>query len=62
MRSLVCDTLGHALEVLRAAHGVARAAPQGSASAIAHHVSAARAVLAVEEEVLSQSAYAAGHE
>jgi hypothetical protein len=62
VRSLVGDALGHALEVLRAAHGVTRAAPQRGAGAIAHHVSAARAVLAIEEEVLSQRAYAAGRE
>jgi hypothetical protein len=62
MRGLVGDALGDALEVLRAAHGVARAAPQHGAGAILQRVSAARAVLAVEEEVLGQRAYAAGRE
>ena len=51
MRSLV----GDALEVLRAA-------PQRGAGAVAHHVSATRAVLAVEEEVFGQRAYAAGQD
>ena len=61
MRSLMGDALGDALEIPRAAHGIARAATERSAEAIAHHVSAARAVLAIHE-VLSQRAYAAGHE
>jgi hypothetical protein len=61
MRSLIGDALGHALEILCAAHSIARAAAERSAGAIAHHVSAARAVLAIQE-VLSQRAYAAGHE
>jgi hypothetical protein len=61
MRSLVRDALGDALGILGAAHGIARAAPERSASAVAHQVAAARAVLAIEE-VLSQRAYAAGHE
>jgi hypothetical protein len=62
MHGLVGDALGHPLEVLRAAHGIARAAAERSAGAITHQVSAARAVLAVEEEVLSQSTCAAGRE
>jgi hypothetical protein len=62
MRSLVGDALGDALEVLRAAHGIPRAAPQHGAGAITQNVSAPRTVLAVEEEVLGQRAYAAGHD
>jgi hypothetical protein len=37
-------------------------APQRGASTVAHDVPAAGAVLAVEEEILGQRAYAAGDE